>query len=162
MYSILEKIVKLLHLPIPETKLKTLYQFVKFGIVGLSNTFISYGVYVVCVFLGMNYFVANAIGFVVSVLNSFYWNNKYVFTCAEGEKRALLPALLKTFISYGSTGLVLNSVLLYLFVNIFHINEYVAPLINLIITIPLNFILNKLWAFNTKSENTKGKTNEEN
>lgn len=147
MYKILKKIVTLFHFPISDEKLRVFSQFVKFGLVGLSNTAISYITYVICVYLGMHYFFANTLGFIISVLNSFYWNNKYVFICENGEKRPWLPALIKTFISYGSTGILLASILLYVWVDLMHISEYIAPLINLIITIPLNFILNKLWAF---------------
>ena len=74
-----------------------------------------------------------------------------MFACGDGEKRSWLPTLIKTFIAYGSTGIVLASVLLYVWVDILHISEYVAPLINLVITIPLNFVLNKLWAFKKKN-----------
>ena len=147
MYKLLKKIVTVLHIPISDEKVEGLSQFIKFGLVGLSNTAISYFTYALCVYIGLHYFIANALGFVLSVLNSFYWNNKYVFACKEGKKRSWLPTLVKTFISYGSTGIVLASVLLYLWVDVFRISEYIAPLINLIITIPLNFILNKLWAY---------------
>jgi putative flippase GtrA len=32
-------------------------------------------------------------------------------------------------------------------VNYLNISEFIAPILNLIITIPLNFLLNKFWAF---------------
>ena len=38
-----------------------LWQFIKFGIVGLSNTIISLGVYEVCLYLGMHYLPADAL-----------------------------------------------------------------------------------------------------
>lgn len=148
--KLIKKIVVVLPLSITDEKVTVLCEFIKFGLVGISNTVISYVAYVVCVYVGIHYFGANAIGFVISVLNSFYWNNKYVFTCQEGQKRSWLPALLKTFVSYGTTGIVLASLLLYLWVDVLGISEYLAPLLNLIITIPLNFVLNKLWAFKTK------------
>lgn len=91
----------------------------------------------------MHYVVANVIAFVVSVMNSFYWNSKYVFKKADDEKRCVWKALLKTFISYGSTGLILSNILLILFVQKFKCSKYIAPLIILVVTIPLNFILNK-------------------
>ena len=50
---------------------KALMQFVKFGMVGISNTVISYAVYAVLVFFGCPYLIANLVAFVVSVLNSF-------------------------------------------------------------------------------------------
>ena len=94
--KLIKKIVAVLPLSITDEKVTVLCEFIKFGLVGISNTVISYVAYVVCVYVGIHYFGANAIGFVISVLNSFYWNNKYVFTCQEGQKRSWLPALLKT------------------------------------------------------------------
>lgn len=129
-----------------------LLQFIKFGIVGVSNTLISYVTYTICVFLGANYLIGNLVGFVVSVLNSFYWNNKYVFKSGEGQTRSWIATLLKTFAAYAGTGLVLSSVLLVLWIDVLHIPELIAPLINLVVTIPLNFLINKFWAFKTKSE----------
>jgi len=123
-------------------------QFIKFGIVGLSNTALSYAIYAALVYLGMYYIIASVIAFVLSVLNSFFWNNKYVFKPGNGQqKRGLLAALIKTYISYSFTGLILSNILLYFFVEILHISEYIAPLLGLVITIPVNFMLNKKWAF---------------
>ncbi|MCI8557498.1 MAG: GtrA family protein [Lachnospiraceae bacterium] len=129
--------------------LPSLIQFVKFGIVGLSNTLISYVVYLAGVWLGMHYLLASVLGFVISVLNSFYWNNKYVFQQGN-EERNLLLTLVKTFMAYAATGLVLANILLYIWVDILGISEYLGPIINLVITVPLNFVINKLWAFRGK------------
>ena len=43
--------------------------------------------------------------------------------------------------------MVLNSVLLWFWNDHVGINENLSPIINLIIIIPLNFILNKFWVF---------------
>ncbi len=126
--------------------LRSLVQFIKFGIVGLSNTLISYVVYLVGVRFGMHYLLASVLGFVISVLNSFYWNNKYVFQQGD-EERNLWLTLVKTFMAYASTGLVLANILLYIWVDVLGISEYLGPIINLVITVPLNFVINKLWAF---------------
>lgn len=125
---------------------RSLVQFIKFGIVGLSNTLISYVVYFVGVRFGMHYLLASVLGFVISVLNSFYWNNKYVFQQGD-EERNLWLTLVKTFMAYASTGLVLANILLYIWVDVLGISEYLGPIINLVITVPLNFVINKLWAF---------------
>jgi putative flippase GtrA len=42
-------------------------QFLKFAVVGVSNTLIAYGVYALCIFLGLPYLIANAIGFFIFV-----------------------------------------------------------------------------------------------
>lgn len=121
----------------------TIKQFIKFGLVGVSNTLISLGTYYLLYFFGVNYLIANTIGFVVSVLNSYYWNNKYVF---KKTQEGHLKPLIKTFLSYGSTFL-LSTVLLFIMVQYFGVSEVFAPIATLVITIPLNFLMNKFWAF---------------
>lgn len=93
-------------------------------------------------------FVAgNIVAFVLSVLWAFYWNNRYVFVIRDGEQRKIGKALIKTYLSYGFFGILLNNVLSWLRISVVGISKYIAPLINLIITVPLNFVINKFWAF---------------
>ncbi len=127
---------------------KLIVQFIKFGIVGVSNTLISLAIYYVLVYFNCNYIVANTLGFIISVLNAYYWNNKYVFKSKEKANGAKdkVKQLVKVYMSYGVTFL-LSTVLLYVMVDLMHISEYIAPIINLCITVPLNFVMNKLWAF---------------
>lgn len=123
---------------------KFIIQFTKFGVIGISNTLISLCIYYIFIFINKDlYLIGYTIGFFVSVLNSYYWNNKYVFH--KTEKGNAKP-LVKTFISYGFT-FILSYVLLIVFVKVIGISEAIAPLLNLILTIPLNFLLNKYWAF---------------
>lgn len=145
-------ITKLFRINLKPKTWEKLQQFVKFGIVGLSNTLISYIVYVVLVFWGVYYLVASLIGFVISVLNAYHWNSKYVFQTDTGESRKWWKILVKTFASYAGTGLLLSNLLLLLWVEVLHWAEIIAPLINLIITIPLNFVLNKYWAFKNEKK----------
>lgn len=129
-------------------------QFVKFCVVGLSNFIISYVVYAAALALGFYWLAGSILGFVISVLNAFYWNNKYVFTKGDGEHRSWWMALLKTYISYAFSGLLLANVLLFLWNDVLGIPELLGPIINLVITTPINFVINKLWAFKTKKNET--------
>ena len=121
-----------------------LVQCVKFGIIGASNTIISTAVYYLFVLISPGlYFVGNVVGWIVSVFNSFFWNNRYVFTKSKyswGQK------LLRTYLAYGG-GFIVGSTTLVLLVSVLGVSEWLAPWINLVITIPLNFVLNKFWAF---------------
>lgn len=154
-WNLVEKIVKLVvftplskfGVRVNESQWDNFMQFVKFGIVGLSNTLIAYLVYLIALLCDFHYLIGSVLGFIISVLNSFYWNNKYVFKDIDGEKRFVLKTLLKTFMAYAFTGLFLGNILLVIWVDVIHIPEIVAPIINLLTTIPLNFIINKLWAF---------------
>lgn len=122
---------------------KWIMQFVKFGVVGIFNTLISYIVYILFVSVGVHYLLAHVIGFIAGVLNSFYWNKKYVF---DKNEVGIVKTFVKVFASYGTTFL-LSTILLFLLVQYIHLSATLAPILILFITVPLNFIMNKYWAF---------------
>lgn len=128
-------------------------QFFKFGVIGLANTAVSYGIYTLFVYLGLHYIIAGVISFFISVLNSFFWNNKYTFKKDAGKRRSIFQSLVKTYISYAFTGLIITNILTIFVVEILHISKYIAPLFVLAITVPLNFILNRQWAFRSVNQN---------
>jgi len=117
----------------------------------LSNTFIAYVIYVLLVYIGTHYIVANIVAFLLSVLNSFFWNHKYVFKDETGGKRNLLHTLIKTYVSYAFSGLIVGNILLYIYIDMLFLSKYVAPILVLLVTVPLNFFLNKLWTFKSLS-----------
>lgn len=141
------KIASIIHVDIDQKRWNDLIQFIKFGIVGVSNTFISYITYVIVCLIGFNFHIGNIVGFIVSVLNSFYWNNKYVFKNGIGEERLWWKSLVKTFISYAFSGLILVEILSIIWIQYFNISKFISPFLNMVVTIPINFIMNKVWAF---------------
>lgn len=151
-----ELLFKIIEKDLTDKKRQTFKEFLQFGLVGVSNTIISYLLYVVTLLLvsksgvKFDYIIANIVSWLLSVLWSFYWNNKFVFKKEEGEKRNIWAALFKTYVSYGFTGLILNNILSVLWVSVLHISKMLAPIINLVISIPINFFMNKLWAFGKK------------
>ena len=155
-YACLSFVWKLQKKELPDSTFQAFMQFVKFGIVGVSNTILAYLLNIGTILLliplnvSWDYIAGNLVGFFLSVLWSFYWNSKFVFVAKEGEKRNTGKALLKTYISYGFTGIVLNNILSYIWVDILGISKYIAPAFNLVLSVPINFIINKLWAFKTE------------
>ena len=151
-----ELLFKIIKKDLTDKKRQTFKEFLQFGLVGVSNTIISYLLYVVTLLLvsksgvKFDYIIANIVSWLLSVLWSFYWNNKFVFKKEEGEKRNIWAALFKTYVSYGFTGLILNNILSVLWVSVLHISKMLEPIINLVISIPINFFMNKLWAFGKK------------
>ena len=145
-------------------------QFIKFGLVGILNTLISEGLYVIIVFFGGHYMVASLVGFVISVLNAYYWNNRYVFKEKPEERRVWWKALLKTYAAYIG-GYLLNVCLLIFWIDIIKISQFLGGLagicrsmgiqqldaatlgeilaagINLIVTVPINYFMNKCWVY---------------
>lgn len=130
-------------------------QFVKFGLIGVTNTLVNYIVYLISLWgfdrinpvFKYNYLLAQAMGFFISVLWSYYWNNRLVFKEKEGEKRSAIKTLIKTYISYSFTGLFLNMVILYVCVDLLGVATYIAPVVTIFIAVPVNFIINKFWAY---------------
>ncbi len=119
-------------------------QFFRFGLVGLSNTAISLAIYYIFIFINKDfYLIGNTVGFIVSVLNAYYWSNKYVF---QKSVKGHAKPLIKTYLSYGITFLI-GTGLLFTLVTFLQVPEIIAPLIILIVTIPMNFLLNKYWSF---------------
>lgn len=153
---IIEKFLQLFCIKENKKISESFIQFIKFGIVGISNTIVGYIVNILTILIlqvyevPWDYFAGNISAFIFGVLWSFYWNNKYVFKLQNEEKRSLFWALAKTYVSYAFTGLVLNNILSYFWIDIFGVSKVIAPLINMIIGVPINFVMNKLWAFKTK------------
>lgn len=125
-------------------------QFFKFGIVGLFNTFLSYVIYLFWWKLGVHYLWSQAIAFFISVFFSYVLNRYFVFKKKKGSPGEFLQGLIKSYLSYASTSLVLSTILLALWVEIIGIPEVIAPLFNLVLTVPLNFLLNKFWVHRKK------------
>lgn len=144
-----------------DPRLSALIQFIKFGIVGLSNTAISYGVDMLCYYVllvpvpwpeNAKIMVSAVVAFVISVTNSYYWNNRYVF---GSQERKTVPqhlrAYLRTVLCYGLTGLLLAPALK-LWLSGQGVRYWLSSIACLVITIPLNFVLNKFWAFRGNGE----------
>ena len=157
------------------SKWSAIWQFVKFGLVGVMNTFVSYAVYSICYYvLKTNVHVANVMGFIISVLNAFIWQSKFVFKqTEEAAPRVWWKVLIKTYISYSFSGLFLTEILLLFWLDVINLGQYLggiaawlgsfgvtmsgydlavsaAPFLNMVITVPINFLVNKFWAYRQK------------
>ncbi len=119
-------------------------QFIKFGMVGVVNTSISLAIYYIVIYFNSDlYLVGSIFGFLVSTLNAYILNSKFVFKSKENKGKS---TLIRTYIAY-IFGLLLQTFLLYLFVDILLIGKNLAPIICLFITTPTNYLTNKLWVY---------------
>ena len=122
-------------------------QFIGFGIIGFINTILSYLITNICYyFIHLHEQIANIIAFIITVFISFMLNGKFVFK-QNNEKRNFWKSLIKVYAAYSVTGLFLTAILLYIEEQILGIPHYIATLMNLIVTVPINFLLNKFWAY---------------
>ena len=129
---------------------KLLWQFFKFGLVGVSNTAVSLGVYYLVLWMNPElYMLGSVLGTILSIFNAFIWNDLFVFTGNPKDLKSVMKRLGKTYVSYGGTS-ALSTALLWVEVELLFVSELYAPIINLVITIPLNYLINKFWTFKSK------------
>lgn len=120
-------------------------QFVKFGIVGISNTLLTLAVYTLLLkVLGVWYLAASAIGFAVGATNGFLLNRRWTFSEHVGD--ALTP------LRWGivqSAGLVVNEGLLFLFVHDANLDKLLAQVCATGVVTITTFFANRSWTFRT-------------
>ena len=160
--ELIEKLVRfmlgILPIDLPEKTVDSFVQFVKFCVIGVSNTLISYALNMLTLWLmkpldlSWDYYVGNLVGFTLSVLWSFYWNNRLVFTLEKGQKRNVGKALVKTYLAYSVSGIFICNILSYVWIELLGISKVIAPILNLVISVPINFVINKFWAFRPTGE----------
>ncbi len=131
-----ERAGRLLRMPL-------LLQFVKFGIVGVSNTLIFFAVYTLLLkAFGVWYVAASGIGFAIGAVNGFLWNRAWTFRGHVGD--ALTPV--RWFVVQTS-GLLLNLGLVYLFVDGAGLDKLSGQAVTIAIVTVLTFFANRAWTF---------------
>ena len=121
-------------------------QFVKFGIVGVSNTLLFLAVYTLLLKgFGVWYLAASAIGFVVGAVNGFLLNRRWTFQGHVGD--ALTPV--RWGVVQGS-GLALNLGLVYLCVDGIGLDELIGQAIAIAVVVVVTFLANRAWTFRAR------------
>ena len=117
-------------------------QFIKFSIIGVSNLSITLITYYFLIFFNINYQISNILSFLLGSINGYYWNKKWVFQV----RKEIKTSILKFYISYMATWF-LSAIFLYIWVEVFTVSKSIAPIINVLVITPINYILNKKWTF---------------
>jgi putative flippase GtrA len=129
--------------PLERVNAPMLVQFVKFGVVGVSNTLLAFTIYTVLLkVFGVWYLAASAIGFVLGAVNGFLLNRRWTFAGHVGD--ALTPV--RWGIVQGC-GLGLNLGLLYLFVDDAGIEKLLSQALATVIVTVVTFLVNRAWTF---------------
>jgi putative flippase GtrA len=118
-------------------------QFVKFGIVGVSNTVLSLAVYAVLLkVFGVAYLAASALAFAVGTVNGFMWNSRWTFRDHVGD--ALTPV--RWFVVQGF-GLAANEGLVFVFVHDAGLDKLVGQVCTTAVVTVCTFVANRAWTF---------------
>ena len=125
--------------------IKKYSNFLKFAIVGFGNLFVSLLTYYILVYFSVNYQIANIGGFITGTINGYIWNKIWVFKNSSKS----FSSIIKFYLSYLATWL-LSAILLYMWIELLGISDIIAPVINVFITTPINYLMNKYWVFKNK------------
>lgn len=118
-------------------------QFVKFGVVGVSNTLLFFAIYTLLLKgFGVWYLAASAIGFSVGAINGFLLNRRWTFQGHVGD--SLTPV--RWAIVQGC-GLGANELLLYGLVDGAKLDKLIAQGIATVFVTVSTFFVNRAWTF---------------
>lgn len=117
--------------------LKLKHEIIRFLIVGATNTITSYLIYLTLLHF-THYNIAYSISYVFGVIQSYLLNSYYVFKVKPSLKKALSFPLVY-IMQYG-----LGLILLHIIIKMLHISPETAGILVIIISTPINFVLNRL------------------
>jgi len=138
MFSKIKKFIKFLDKKID------LKKFFKFGVTGIINTAIDWGVFTFCnEILNIAPAIAQPIGYTIATVNSFFMNKNWTF----GKRKNYNKAEILKFITVNLISLSISTLGVLLLHNYFGLSEYTAKIIMSVATIIINYFGNKLFVF---------------
>ena len=129
---------------------KAHFDVVTYLIFGVLTTVVNYLIYLPC----LNWFhlpasVSNCIAWVVAVAFAFVTNKPFVFQSHDWSKEVVLPELSKFVATRISSGLI-ETVILFVSVDMLHGNGNIWKLITQVLVIIINYVGSKLLVFRKK------------
>jgi putative flippase GtrA len=92
-------------------KQQLMEQIMKFGIVGGVSFLIDFIVYTVCVYVGIHYLLAGALGFMISLVFNYLASMAFVFQRKDGADRKVEFVI---FLGLSAIGLLINEGIIWL------------------------------------------------
>ena len=117
-------------------------QVIKFGIVGVANTIIGYGTYLILITFGVNVQLAMAGNWVIGSIFSFFLNKYWTF----GQKNSDFASVIR-FIIVCTVAMLLNIVFVTIAVNFLGMEKKIGGLVSMGLVIVVNFLGQKFFAF---------------
>ncbi|MBO4369295.1 MAG: GtrA family protein [Desulfovibrio sp.] len=122
-------------------------ELIAYGIFGVLTTLINYIVYAICLeLLHYSYLTSNTIAWIIAVLFAFITNKHYVFRSLNWDFSTAFRECWQ-FVSARIFSLILESILLWICIDCFHINELITKIFTNALVILVNYLISKLYIF---------------
>lgn len=130
------------------TKNKEVINYLIFGLLTFAVSMVTYYLSR----LIFDYVVSNIISWILAVLFAYITNKLFVFESKTNNLKEIINEFIK-FIGGRIFTLILETLILYLMVDLMHINDMIVKLIAQVIVIITNYILSKLIIFKKSKNN---------
>lgn len=122
--------------------MKDILRFIKFSLVGASNTLITIIAYWIFINLfKMNFLLSNTIAYVLGIVNSYFWNTRWVFKDSSANNTII------KFIIVNIIALAASNLCIFILVKNMNSNMYISQIVAIGFSMVINFVLNKTWTF---------------
>jgi len=119
-------------------------KFIKFGITGVVNTAIDWGIFTFCVeILHLAPVISQPVGYTVATVNSFFMNKNWTF----GKRKNYNKSEIIKFLTVNLISLCISTLGVFLLHDVAGINEYISKIVAAFVTIIINYFGNKLFVF---------------
>lgn len=127
-------------------------EIISYLIFGELTTAVNIAVYFICSrFFYLEVIASNIIAWLLSVLFAYLTNRKFVFKSEAKGFSSVLKECINFFLGRLSTG-ILDTVIMFVCVDLLAFNDVVMKVLSNIIVIVLNYLISKLLVFRTKGE----------
>ncbi len=126
----------------------TLHQFVRYALVGVLNVVTYFALFNLLLWAGLHIYLANAIAFLITSINSFVLNKLWAF---KDHRREGVVRQYTIFVSFTLIGLAINTAALTVFLiplgRYGIIGKNLAALLALPFSVAWNFLSYRKWTF---------------
>jgi putative flippase GtrA len=116
-------------------------QFVRYLIVGVANTALSFLAYRLLLVAGTPYVVAAPVAFIAGAVNGYVFNRRWTYAAADSSRARVL------YFVFAALGAAVTSGLVLLVVRIAHVGKGEAYLVAVPPVTVATFLANRYWTF---------------
>ncbi len=125
-------------------KYKEIINYLIFGVLTTLVSIMTYALFTKIFYI--NYLVSNVLSWIIAVLFAFITNKIYVFESKNKDKK-IVSKEITNFFFFRIVSLLMEMVILYIFVDMLHIDDLVTKVIAQVIVIVSNYIFSKVFVF---------------